>query len=59
MNDRREFIAAALAGVAASLLTSNEADAAPVVRTLAQKDAPKINLDGWQVTATEGVTVPA
>jgi quercetin dioxygenase-like cupin family protein len=53
MNDRREFLAAGLAGLAASLMTTGEAGAAPTVRTIAQKDAPKINLDGWQMTATE------
>ncbi len=57
MNDRRVFLTTGLAGLAASLLASHEAHAAPSSRPVAQKDAPKINLDGWQMTATE-VTYP-
>jgi len=53
MNDRREFLTVGLAGLAASLLARQEADAAPSARSVAQKDAPRINLDGWQMTATE------
>jgi quercetin dioxygenase-like cupin family protein len=53
MNDRRDFLAAGLAGLAASLLSPPYAGAAPTARTIAQKDAPKIDLDGWQMTATE------
>src|SRR5688572_19118514 len=53
MNDRREFLSAGLAGVVASLLAANGANAAPSVQTIAQKDAPRVNLDGWQMTATE------
>jgi quercetin dioxygenase-like cupin family protein len=57
MNDRREFLTAGLLGLAASLLASQEAHAAPSVRAVAQKTAPNINLDGWQMTASE-VTYP-
>ena len=53
MNDRREFLIAGLAGMAASLIASREASAAPSAKPLAQKDAPKVNLDGWQMTASE------
>ena len=53
MNDRREFLTAGVAGLAAALLAAHEAQAAPSARMIAQKDAPKINLDGWQMTATE------
>jgi quercetin dioxygenase-like cupin family protein len=53
MNDRRVFLTAGLAGLVASLLAPTDSDAAPSVRALAQKDAPKINLDGWQMTASE------
>jgi quercetin dioxygenase-like cupin family protein len=49
MNDRREFMMV----LAASLIASHEASAAPSSKALAQKDAPKINLDGWQMTASE------
>lgn len=57
MNERREFISATLMGLAASLLASRDASAAPSARTIVQKDAPNVNLDGWQMTATE-VTYP-
>lgn len=53
MNDRREFITAGVAALAASLLAPHEVNAAPSSRPIAQKDAPKVNLDGWQVTASE------
>jgi quercetin dioxygenase-like cupin family protein len=52
-NDRREFLAAGLAGLAASWFAAHEAHAAPSARAIAQKDAPKVNLDGWQVSASE------
>jgi quercetin dioxygenase-like cupin family protein len=57
MHERREFISATLVGLAASLFASREAGAAPSARPVAQKDAPKVNLDGWQLTATE-ITYP-
>lgn len=44
---------AALAAVAAHLLTPADAAAAPTSRAIAQKDTPKVNLDGWQMTASE------
>ena len=49
MNDRREFMVAK----AASLIAARSASAAPSAKPLAQKDAPKINLDGWVMTASE------
>ena len=57
MHERREFISATLVGLAASLLTAHESSAAPSARPVAQKDAPKVNLDGWHMTATE-ITYP-
>jgi quercetin dioxygenase-like cupin family protein len=57
MNERREFLATTLAGLAASLLAADQANAAPSLRQVAQKDAPKINLDGWQLSASE-ITYP-
>jgi len=60
MGERREFLSMslmALAGAIAAGHTAQAVGAAPSSRPLAQKDAPKINLDGWQVTATE-VTYP-
>lgn len=57
MNERRLFLGAGLMGLAASLLSARQAHAAPVARMVAQKDAPPVNLEGWQMTATE-VTYP-
>ena len=57
MNERREFLAATLVGLAASLLAADQASAAPSSRQVAQKDAPKINLDGWHLSASE-ITYP-
>lgn len=53
MNDRRDFLSAGLMGLAASVMATREASAAPASKPLAQKDTPKINLDGWQMTASE------
>jgi len=53
MNGRREFLTAGVAGLAAALLAAHEAQAAPSARTIAQRDAPKVSLDGWQMTASE------
>lgn len=57
MTDRREFLTASLAGIAASMIAAHEAKAAPAAKTIVQKDTPKVNLDGWQMTASE-VTYP-
>ncbi len=57
MNDRREFLLASMAGMASSLLATREAAAAPSAKALVQRDAPAVNLDGWQMTASE-VTYP-
>ena len=67
-NDRRDFMAAA-AGVLAAVLSERvgaesteprvEGQPTPnASRAVATKDAPKVNLDGWQMTATE-ITIPA
>jgi quercetin dioxygenase-like cupin family protein len=58
VNERREFLTATLAGLAAPFLAAHAAHAAPSVRAIVQKDAPRINLDGWQVSASE-ITYPA
>ena len=57
MNDRREFLIAGLAGMASSLLAARDVAAAPSAKALVQRDAPAVNLDGWQMTASE-VTYP-
>jgi quercetin dioxygenase-like cupin family protein len=58
MNDRREFLLASMMAMAAPGLSAAQAPAANPSRAVATKDAPKVNLDGWQMTATE-ITIPA
>jgi quercetin dioxygenase-like cupin family protein len=53
MNDRREFLLASMAGMAASLMASRDAVAAPSAKSIVQRDAPNVNLDGWQMSASE------
>ena len=57
MNDRREFLLAGLAGFATSVIAARAADAGQQkpspAKPLAQRDAPNVNLDGWQMTASE------
>ncbi len=69
-DNRREFLAAGLTLLAATLserlvaaggettVDAGQQPAANPSRVVATKDTPKINLDGWQMTATE-VTIPA
>jgi quercetin dioxygenase-like cupin family protein len=58
MNDRREFLTAAFA-MALAVSEQLRAEGGrlrvepPSSKPLAQKDAPKVNLDGWQMTASE------
>jgi quercetin dioxygenase-like cupin family protein len=60
MTDRRAFLNGSLMSMAAAVLATRALDGAmaPSARQIAQRDLPKINLDGWQMTATE-VTYPA
>jgi len=72
INERRELLAAGLTILAATLsekITAAGGDfrvegfgeqqpATNASRPVATKDAPKVNLDGWQMTATE-ITIPA
>ena len=60
-NGRRDFIAVAM-GMAASMIAAREAraegqqpatPAATPAQPLAQRDMPNVNLDGWQMTASE------
>ena len=53
MDNRREFLTASMLGLAASLIATRTASAAPSSKPLAQRDTPAINLDGWQMTASE------
>jgi quercetin dioxygenase-like cupin family protein len=57
MNDRRDFLFAGLAAAAAPLLATQAVHAAASAKTLVQRDAPALNLEGWQMTAVE-VTYP-
>lgn len=52
MTDRRAFMTTAGAAMAA-FFASHEASGAPVARQIVRRDAPAVNLDGWQMTATE------
>ena len=68
-NERRQFMAAA-AGMFAAVLSERigaagvdtpiegQQPAANASRPVATKDAPKVNLDGWQMTATEITIAP-
>jgi quercetin dioxygenase-like cupin family protein len=53
MTDRRAFLTTSAAAAVAALLQSRDASAAPVAKPIVQRDAPAVNLDGWQMTATE------
>ena len=60
-NERREFLIAGMMALAAPALGAAHAGvqqpAANASRPVATKDAPNVNLDGWQMTATE-ITIP-
>lgn len=56
MDDRREFLTAAMTVMASSVIGARQAPAAGS-RQVAQRDAPAVNLEGWQMTATE-ITLP-
>ena len=57
-DNRREFLTAAMLTMAGTLIGAREQAPAAAQRPVATKDAPKVNLDGWQMTATE-ITLPA
>lgn len=52
MTDRRLFLTSGFAGLMASVMAPDAA-AAPTSKPLVQRDAPAVNLDGWQMTAVE------
>ena len=58
IDNRREFLTAAMTALASSVIGAQQAPATNASRPVATKDAPKVNLDGWQMTATE-ITIPA
>jgi quercetin dioxygenase-like cupin family protein len=53
MTDRRSFLTAATAAMATLLTADDGAAAPPQVKPIVQRDAPAVNLDGWQMTASE------
>jgi quercetin dioxygenase-like cupin family protein len=57
-NDRRTFVFAGLAAFATSIMAARDAGGGQPkpgtpAKPLAQRDAPAVNLDGWQMTASE------
>ena len=57
-NDRREFLMAGMTAMAASVIAARSADGAQAkpsspAKPLAQRPTPAVNLDGWQMTASE------
>jgi quercetin dioxygenase-like cupin family protein len=58
-DDRRNFLITGAMTMAAAFLADPAASQTPAnaSRAVATKDAPKVNLDGWQMTATE-ITIP-
>ena len=53
MNDRRGFLTTAGAAMATLLATRHASGAPPQAKPIVQRDAPAVNLEGWQMTATE------
>lgn len=53
MTDRRVFLTSTTAAALATLLAARDGAAAPQAKQIVQRDAPAVNLDGWQMTATE------
>ena len=53
MTDRRAFLAAAGAAMATAIAARDAAALPPQAKPIVQRDAPPVNLDGWQMTATE------
>lgn len=52
-NDRREFLTTTALTLAASIIATRDAAAAPSAKQLVQRDTPAIDLDGWQVSISE------
>ena len=53
MTDRRAFLTSTAVAAVTALITARDAQGAPVAKQLVQRDAPAVNLDGWQMTASE------
>ena len=52
VTDRRAFLTSSLAAMATSMVSAH-AGAPPTAKPIVQRDAPPVNLEGWQMTATE------
>lgn len=52
MTDRRAFMTTSLSMIG-MLMAADAASGAPTAKPIVQRDAPPVNLDGWQITATE------
>jgi quercetin dioxygenase-like cupin family protein len=57
-NDRRDFLIAGMTAMAATVLSEQlraqgQPKPASGAKPLAQRDAPAVNLEGWQMTASE------
>jgi quercetin dioxygenase-like cupin family protein len=46
-------LTASMLGLASAFLATRQAAAAPAAKQIAQRDTPAVNLDGWQMTASE------
>lgn len=61
MNDRRDFLTASAMSMIALVLSEQvraegaglRVERAPSAKPLAQRDTPAVNLEGWQMTASE------
>ena len=53
MTDRRAFLTTAAAAMASLVAARDGSAAPPQAKQIVQRDAPPVNLDGWQMTATE------
>jgi quercetin dioxygenase-like cupin family protein len=53
MTDRRAFLATAGAAMATMIAARDAAALPPQAKQIVQRDAPPVDLNGWQMTATE------
>jgi quercetin dioxygenase-like cupin family protein len=53
MGDRREFLTGMAAAVTTFIAARDAHSAPPQAKPIVQRDAPPVNLEGWQMTATE------
>jgi quercetin dioxygenase-like cupin family protein len=53
MSDRRDFLVGVAAAMATVIAAREAHGAPPQANPIVQRDAPPVNLEGWQMTATE------